>query len=57
MKKDKKQGQAYPSDRTDKQWAEIEPLYSGLRKYKWSKRAKMQGVKQNRVMELSILKV
>lgn len=23
---------------TDKQWAEIGPLYSGLREYKWSKR-------------------
>lgn len=38
MKKDAKQRQAYPSDLTDKQWAEIEPLYSGLREYKWPKR-------------------
>ena len=38
MKKDEKQRQGYPSDLTDKQWAEIEPLYSGLREYKWSKR-------------------
>lgn len=38
MKKDAKRRQAYPSDLTDKQWAEIEPLYSGLREYKWSKR-------------------
>ncbi|CAB1240489.1 transposase [Ruminococcaceae bacterium BL-6] len=38
MKKDEKRRQGYPSDLTDKQWAEIEPLYSGLREYKWSKR-------------------
>ena len=29
---------SYPSDLTDKQWAEIEPLYSGMRNYTWSKR-------------------
>ncbi len=28
----------YPSDLTDEQWAEIEPLYSGMRNYTWSKR-------------------
>jgi putative transposase len=38
MKKDEKQRQTYPSDLTDKQRTEIGPLYSGLRKYKWSKR-------------------
>jgi putative transposase len=38
MKKDEKRKQAYPSDLTDAQWAEIEPLYSGLREYTWSKR-------------------
>ncbi len=38
MKKEDKRRQAYPSDLTDKQWAEIEPLYSGLREYRWSKR-------------------
>ena len=29
---------SYPSDLTDEQWAEIEPLYSGTRTYTWSKR-------------------
>ncbi len=29
---------SYPSDLTDEQWAEIEPLYSGMRNYRWSKR-------------------
>ena len=29
---------AYPSDLTDSQWAEIEPLYVGMRNRKWSKR-------------------
>jgi len=33
MKKDKKCEQAYLSDLTDTQWAEIEPLYSGMREY------------------------
>lgn len=30
--------QSYPSDLTDTQWAEIKPLFSGLREYKWPKR-------------------
>ena len=34
----KNKRQRYPSDMTDSQWSEIEPLYSGLREYKWSKR-------------------
>jgi transposase len=38
MKKEEKRRQAYPSDLTDVQWVEIEPLYSGLREYAWSKR-------------------
>ncbi len=29
---------SYPSDLTDKQWAEIAPLYSGMRNCRWSKR-------------------
>ena len=29
---------SYPSDVTDKQWKEIEPLYTGMRNCKWSKR-------------------
>ena len=28
----------YPTDLTDSQWEEIEPLYSGMRNRKWSKR-------------------
>ena len=28
---------AYATDLTDAQWSEIEPLYSGMRKRKWSK--------------------
>lgn len=28
----------YPSDITDKQWKEIEPLYTGMRNCKWDKR-------------------
>ncbi|MBS1380778.1 MAG: transposase [Oscillospiraceae bacterium] len=38
MKRSDKVRQAYPSDLTDAQWAVIEPLYSGMRTYKWSKR-------------------
>jgi putative transposase len=38
MRENKKREQAYPSDLTDTQWEEIEPLYSGLREYKWPKR-------------------
>ena len=29
---------SYPSDVTDKQWKEIEPLYTEMRNCKWSKR-------------------
>ena len=29
---------SYPSDLTENQWKEIEPLHTGMRKYKWSKR-------------------
>ena len=36
MKKENRK--SYPSDLTDRQWKEIEPLYAGMRKYKWSKR-------------------
>jgi putative transposase len=38
MKENKKRDRTYPSDLTDTQWAEIEPLYSGLREYTWPKR-------------------
>jgi len=33
-----KNRKSYPSDLTDEQWAEIEPLYSGMRNCTWSKR-------------------
>lgn len=29
---------SYPTDLTDAQWKEIEPLYAGMRNRKWSKR-------------------
>jgi len=38
MSEYKKREQTYPSELTDTQWAEIEPLFSGLRKYTWPKR-------------------
>ena len=38
MRENKKREQTYPSDLTDTQWKEIEPLYSGLREYTWPKR-------------------
>ena len=36
--------QAYGSDLTDSQWAKIEPLYTGIRNCKWSKRELTNGV-------------
>ena len=36
--------EAYESDLTDEQWSEIEPLYEGMRTYKWSKRELTNGV-------------
>lgn len=38
MRENKRRTQAYPSDLSERQWAEIEPLYSGLREYRWTKR-------------------
>ena len=29
---------SYPSDLTDRQWKEIESLYTGMRKCKWNKK-------------------
>ena len=34
----KENRKSYPSELTDSQWEEIEPLYTGMRKCKWSKR-------------------
>ena len=36
MKKENRK--SYPSDLTDKQWKEIEALYTGMKKCKWSRR-------------------
>ena len=44
MMREKTRRQAYASDLTDKQWEEIEPLYTGMRTYKWSKRELTNGV-------------
>lgn len=35
---EKKERQSYRSDLTDEQWAEISPLYTGMRNRGWSKR-------------------
>ena len=43
MMSEKTGRQAYASDLTDKQWEEIEPLYTGMRTYKWSKRELTNG--------------
>ena len=42
--REKTRRQAYASDLTDNQWEEIEPLYTGMRTYKWSKRELTNGV-------------
>ena len=36
--KEVRKRQSYPTDLTDKQWKTIEPLFKGMRIYKWSKR-------------------
>ena len=36
--------QAYPTDLTDKQWAEIAPLFTGMHKQKWDKRELVNAV-------------
>ena len=38
MKKDYLERQSYPTDLTDTRWAQIEPLFVGMREYKHSKR-------------------
>ena len=38
MKEARAEHKPYPTDLTDDQWREIEPLYSGMRNRKWSKR-------------------
>ena len=41
MKENEKRKQRYPSDLTDSQWEEIEPLFKGMRQYTWPKRELM----------------
>lgn len=36
--------QSYPTDLTDEQWAEIEPLFVGMREYKYSKRELLNAI-------------
>jgi putative transposase len=38
MKTNETKRQSYPTDLTDKQWDEIEPLFVGMRQYKHSKK-------------------
>ena len=38
MKEARAEHKPYPTDLTDAQWSEIEPLYSEMRNRKWSKR-------------------
>ena len=42
MEKEKTKG--YPTDLTDEQWAEIEPLFVGMRNRKWEKRELVNAV-------------
>jgi putative transposase len=44
MKKEYVERQSYSTDLTDKQWAQIEPLFSGMREYKYSKRELLNAV-------------
>ncbi len=44
MKKDYLARQSYPTDLTDEQWAVIEPLFVGMREYKYSKREILNAV-------------
>jgi putative transposase len=42
MEKEKTKG--YPTDLTDEQWSEIEPLFVGMRNRKWEKRELVNAV-------------
>ena len=44
MRTCRKRRQRYPSDLSDQQWAEIAPLFSGMRVYKWSKKELLDAV-------------
>ena len=44
MKKEYLERASYPTDLTDEQWAVIEPLFVGMREYKYSKRELLNAV-------------
>ena len=44
MKQDYLNRKKYATDLTDKQWSEIEPLFVGMREYKYSKRELLNAV-------------
>ena len=44
MKQEYLNRKKYATDLTDKQWAEIEPLFVGMREYKYSKRELLNAV-------------
>ena len=44
MRRYEKRTRLYPSDLTDKQWAEIAPLFTGMREYIWPKRELVDAV-------------
>ena len=44
MKQEYLNRQKYATDLTDKQWKEIEPLFAGMREYKYSKRELLNAV-------------
>ena len=44
MKTDYLERPSYPTDLTDEQWAQIEPLFVGMREYKHSKRELVNAV-------------
>ena len=50
MKKENRK--SYPSDLTDRQWKEIESLYTGMRRCKWSKRNYKNPYSQNEIKEI-----
>ena len=54
MKKENRK--SYPSDLTDRQWKEIEPLYTGMRKCKWSKRELTNAVMWNKILKYVVKK-
>ena len=54
MKKENRK--SYPSDLTDRQWKEIESLYTGMRRCKWSKRELTNAVMWNKILKYVVKK-